>query len=129
MPIVVDATAGIISADELASYLRDPSLTDDSSFVFIADLAETLVRDLTGDVTTLPIRVKAITLEVAARAWRNPNGYSSETVDDYTYRRDPNTRQAGVYLTDDERGEILQLVGMTGGSAYSVGVPSPIDVP
>lgn len=129
MPIVVDATAGIISADELASYLRDPSLTDDSSFVFIADLAETLVRDLTGDVTTLPIRVKAITLEVAARAWRNPNGYSSETVDDYTYRRDPNTRQAGVYLTDDERGEILQLVGMTGGTAYSVGVPSPIDVP
>jgi hypothetical protein len=129
VPIIVDATTGVISADELASYLRNPALSSDSSFAYIVDLANGLVGDLIGTATTLPIRVKTITLEVAARAWRNPNGYSSETVDDYTYRRDPNTRQAGVYLTDDERGEILQLVGMTGGTAYSVGVPSPVDVP
>lgn len=130
MPIVIDTTAaGIITPEELASYLRDPSLSSDPSFALIVDLTNGLVGDVTDDATSVPMRVKTITLEVAARAWRNPNGYSSETVDDYTYRRDVNTRQAGVYLTDDERGEILQLVGKTGGPAYSVVVSSPIDAP
>jgi hypothetical protein len=50
-------------------------------------------------------------------------------VDDYTYRRDADTRQAGVYLTDAERAELLTLAGKGQRTFYTVGLTSPLDVP
>jgi hypothetical protein len=116
----------IITTADLASYLRDISVAADESAALYVDMANGLVEDVTGMLDPIPTRVKAITLEVAARAWRNPNGYSSETVDDYTYRRDADTRAAGVYLTESERME-LQGVGVPLAGFYSVdlGTPAP----
>lgn len=126
MPIPVAAPRDIIATPDLASYLRT---TLDSSADLIVALANGLVGDVVGDFDPLPTRVTTITLEVAARAWRNPQGYSSETIDDYTYRRDADTRQAGVYLTDTEAAELRRLVGKGGRSAYTVGLSSPLDLP
>jgi uncharacterized protein (DUF58 family) len=115
----------IITDSDLASYLRQP----DADVALYTDLANGVVGDLIGAVDPVPTRIKAITLEVGARAFRNPNGYSSETVDDYTYRRDADTRQAGVYLTDAERAELLTLAGKGQRTFYTVGLTSPLDVP
>lgn len=110
----------IITDAELASYLEvsvTPSLT------LKVQLANDLVEGLpyaTPLPSPVPARVRAITFEVAARAVRNANGYSSETIDDYTYRRDPATRSAGVYLTADEHAELLGFGGSSDRGAYTV---------
>lgn len=103
----------IIYADELASYLRDDSLSG-TDLDLIVELANGVVSEVIGEQAEgwePSARVRAITLEVAARAYRNPGGYSSETIDDYTYRRDAETRQAGVYLTSAEIDELQVPTG------------------
>ena len=120
--------ASIIDLEDLASYLRDPSANDQAN-ALIVELANGIVGEAAPSlVAPFPTRVRAITLEVAARAYRNPNGYSSETVDDYTYRRDADTRAAGVYLTDAERAELGVIAGGGIRHAGSIQVTSPWDV-
>lgn len=118
--------ADIITAAQLATYLRGEA--QESDLALLVELANGIVSEAAPTLATpAPIRVRAITFEVAARAWRNPDGYSSETVDDYTYRRDADSRSAGIYLTDAERAE---LVGITAGGvrrAGSIRVTSPWD--
>lgn len=67
----------------------------------------------TEDLDPVPTRVKAITLEVAARALRNPEGYDSVTrqIDDWkeTTRREHADVRPGVYLTDEERDELSEI--------------------
>jgi hypothetical protein len=114
----------IITKAELASYLRDPDVNTNTDADLIVSLADGLVAEIVGAPTTVPTRVKAITLEVAARAWRNPKGYSSETIDDYTYRRDADTRRAGVYLTDGERAELQSFDVMSNAYSLDLGTPA-----
>lgn len=115
----------IITDADLASYLGD-DITERMSFV--RQLANDLVSELLpASFTGRPARLVAITLEVAARAVRNPGGYSSETVDDYTYRRDADTRQAGIYLTASERAEVLGLAGGKASSVRSIRLTSVLD--
>lgn len=121
--------AEIINAGELATYLRGEA--QESDLALLVELANGLVSDALGSaVAPYPTRVRTITFEVAARAWRNPNGYASETSDDYTYRRDADSRAAGIYLTDAERAE---LAGVGAGArvmrAGSIAVTSPWDAP
>ena len=119
----------IISDFDLASYL-DVEITPSLSLK--VDLANGLVSELpyaTPLAATPPTRVKTITLEVAARAVRNPNGYSSETVDDYTYRLPTESRAAGVYLTPAERAELLTIGGASSDTFYTVATVSPADLP
>lgn len=103
----------MFSLGELASYL--PDTADDPE-------RATLLRDLTlgliysvipASVADDSIVAKGVALEVAARAFRNADGYASETVDDYTYRRGSQTAQAGVYLTGDERATLAGLDATT----------------
>lgn len=119
----------IITVSDLASYLDDKALTTSPAAALKVRLANGLVSDALGTTTSPPSRVTAITLEVAARSVRNPEGYSSETIDDYTYRRDAETRQAGVYLTSDERDELLLIAGRRVRSAHTVRMTSPLDLP
>lgn len=121
--------ASIISTSDLASYLET---TATPAFDLKVELANGIVSELPysdGVPSPVPMRMKAITLEVAARGIRNSEGYSSETIDDYTYRRAEGTREAGVYLTPAEREELLGF-GSTRprGSFYTVGMVSPLDV-
>ena len=112
---------------DLASYLRDSTVSGNDAD-FVVDLANGIVGDVIGTLDPIPTRVRAITLEIAARAWRNPNGYSSETIEDYTYRRDAETRQAGVYLTPSESAELLSITGKGKGTFYTVSLVNPLDV-
>lgn len=118
----------IITPDDLASYLRatDP---DWSTVELLTELANGVVEELpTVYADPTPTRVRAITLEVAARAYYNPEGLSYERGDDYGYGRPADTRNAGVYLTPDERSELLGLGVAVGSGFLSVPVVSPIDM-
>ena len=116
----------IITEADLASYLRiDPASADLSLLVRLAN--GTVSEAVPALVAPYKTRAVAITLEVAARAYRNPEGYTSETVDDYTYRRDAGTGAAGVYLTDAERAELVGLSGVAMRRAGSIRVTSPWD--
>lgn len=99
----------MFTLDELFAYLPDTAANEERA---------TLLRDLTLGViyAVVPpaladqsLVAKAIGLEVAARAFRNADGYTSESVDDYTYRRGTKTGDAGVYLTGEERTQLLAM--------------------
>jgi hypothetical protein len=98
----------VFTNDELVSYLQVGDIATATADL-LHDLTEELVLDVAGVENANSPRVKPIALEVAARAYRNANGYSSETVDDYTYQRAAGTQEAGVYLTDSERATLLAL--------------------
>lgn len=98
-----------LDLDTLFAYLRLPqdNATDIIAAGLITDLVNGVVEEVTGVLDPEPARVQAIRLEVAARAIRNPEGLTSETIDDYTWRAQP--ARAGVYLTLDERQELIAL--------------------
>lgn len=103
----------LFTLDELASYLPETAENPDRAQL-LADLATGLIYETVPQaVADASSRATAIALEVTARAYRNADGYSSETVDDYTYRRDAATRSPGVYLTPDERATLLRLDSAT----------------
>lgn len=105
----------MFALDELASYLRVPfSSLDQPTANLLHDLTEGVILSVTGVLAVpVPVQVKAIALEVAARAYRNPRGAVQESLDDYSYRRPEQTTAAGVYLTD---AELVGLRSLTGGA-------------
>src|SRR5690554_8051834 len=98
----------LVTLAEFGTWVGE-DLTGDQQAAMILDAASALVRaearrtwtDDSGNLVDVPEQVRTITLEVAARRWRNPEGYTSETDGDYTYRMDD--AQASLYLTDIER--------------------------
>lgn len=98
----------LVTLAEFGTWVGE-DLTGDQQAAMILDAASALVRaearrtwtDDSGTLVDVPEQVRTITLEVAARRWRNPEGYTSETDGDYTYRMDD--AQASLYLTDIER--------------------------
>lgn len=108
----------VITEAELVSYLR-LSAPDASTALFVM-LTNGLIEDIAGTLTPVPTRVKTIALEVAARAYRNPEGYASESIDDYTYRRPTETRSAGIYLTGAEASELALFGGQATGGPFVI---------
>jgi hypothetical protein len=95
---------------ELASYLPETA-SNPTRALLLSDLTAAVVyAEVPQAVADASLVAKAVGLEVAARAYRNSEGFSMESVDDYTYRRDASTRAAGVYLTGDEKARLQQLV-------------------
>jgi hypothetical protein len=120
--------AEYIQEADLAAYLRT-TITGGQADLFI-ELANGLVTDIIGDIDPVPTQVRAITLEVAARAWRNPDGYSSvsEEIDDFTktVRREGDALTSpGVYLTDAETDLLLGLLGTRGPQVGSIRLNVP----
>lgn len=101
----------IIYDDELASYLQ--VTIPEGKADFIIELANALVREVIGDLDPVPAVVRAITVEVAARGYRNPSGVTALTknIEDWskTQRWDSSVR-GGVFLTDEERAALLAAV-------------------
>lgn len=106
-----------ITEDELVSYLRldaEAASADSDLLELFVELANGLVSDYLGSPTSMdpiPTRIRTITLEVAARAFRNPEGYASEQIDDYKYTRPSSARAAGIYLTDEEEDWLRGTLG------------------
>lgn len=102
-----------ITEDELVNYLQGVSLPAGVAALYTS-LANGEVADITGELTTIPVRVKAITLEVAARPLRN-NGFTSVTTTadgtSKTVRREGvSADDAGVVVTAAERAELRAIV-------------------
>ena len=100
----------IISAADLASWLRDSSLEGNASLNQIVTLTNELVtEEWTSAEDPAPAKIKLLTLGVAARAWVNDPGKAhleslTRGLDDATRteRYRASTANAGVYLTGDE---------------------------
>ena len=116
---MADPTEFIKSTD-LAGYLQLPDGAVPANATVVR-LTNGLLTDFFDDPTvtaeTVPTSVIALALEVAARGWRNPQAYTSVTVgiDDYdkTVRREgKGVDRVGVYLTDDEKADLLDLKGV-----------------
>lgn len=108
-----------ITEAELASYLQLPAGSVPAGAMAVT-LANGLATEVLGETyapSPVPVTLKAILLEVAARGWRNPQGFSSVTVgiDDYdkTVRREGAAlTTGGVYLTDGEKATLLEFIGV-----------------
>lgn len=99
----------LLTLDELVSYLPDAA-DDEGRAQLLIDLTGALVySEVAQAVADGSLLAKGVALEVAARAFRNADGFIVESVDDYTYRRDPKTRAPGVYLTGEERATLQKL--------------------
>lgn len=97
-----------LTTTDLVTYLRVPAAELDLTVLGqLVDIANGLVQEVTGPLAVEPARVQAIRLEAAARAYDNPRGLLSESIDDYTWRGGPG--RGGVYLTDAERRELVSL--------------------
>lgn len=99
----------LFSTDDFAAYLQADSVNVDT-VTLLADLAEGLIVDEIGAVANpVPSGVLAIALEATARAYRNPEGLTSEAIEDYRRGRDTST--LGVYLTGAEVGRLHVAIG------------------
>jgi len=98
---------------ELAAYLRLPSADelDTARAELLGALAGGLIAPIIVSVPALAtdVRVKGIALEVVARAYRNPEGYVEESLDDWRGKLPEAAARAGVYLTNAERAELREL--------------------
>jgi len=99
----------LFTIDELASYPGTEGISEDAALL-LSDLTFGLIYEVVpAEIAEMSATARSIALEVTARAYRNPNGYAAENVDDYGYRRPTATAGSGVYLTTDERAQLLAL--------------------
>ena len=88
------------------------------------DGAEIQIRARLGSVSLLDAdTVRYVEAEAVAARMGNPDNYTSETIDDYTYRYGSETRQ--IVIRDDW----WALLAPQRGSFYTIGVTSPLDLP
>ena len=69
----------------------------------VLDAVSSLVRSEAGrtwEGETVPDDIATVVVQVAARVFNNPDGYTSERIDDYSYQVAAN--QVGLYLTPGE---------------------------
>lgn len=101
--------ADVINPADLASWLRNPSLSGDASLIQIVGFVNNLIADeWTDPEDPAPARVKLLALSIGARAWVNSPGSAnlestSVSVDDgSTTHRYRSPAQSGVFITSDE---------------------------
>lgn len=113
----------IITTIDLAAYLAIYGIAAPAPAV--ATLAVELANSVVSQAWTVqtdpaPAWVKALTLEVAARPFRNPGGIASRTVtvDDAsrTERFGADAVRVGVFLTDAELAMLQPTTGASAGS-------------
>lgn len=100
----------IITADDLASWLRDDSLADNDSLIQIVELTNDLINEeWVNTESPVPARIRLLGLNVATRAWvQDPSKSNLEsltrTLDDAsrTERFKTTANSGNVYLTDLE---------------------------
>ena len=86
--------------------------------------ARMLVEVRLGDLTLLnQTALDYVTREAVVARFRNPEGYSSESIDDYTYRHGTETRRVTIL---DEWWRLLSPSASS--SAFTVQVSSPLDI-
>ena len=102
--------------------ITDPA--EQARVTYWLDAAELQIKARLGDLTELDeAAVRFVETEAVAARMLNPEGYQSETIDDYTYRYGTETRQVVI------RDEWWALLSPRRGTFYTVGLSSPLDMP
>jgi hypothetical protein len=84
--------------------------------------AQMLIEVRLGDLAELnQTALDYVVREAVVARFRNPDGYQSETIDDYTYRHATETRRITIL---PEWWELLSPAA----TAYTIKVSSPLDV-
>lgn len=107
--------ANIAEPTELASALQS-DLDTATANLLLLDLAQGLITEVIGDQNPWPTTAKSIALTAAARAYRNPEGARQEGVGATNVLYNDPLYRMGVYLTPDERAELVRWSGNNGGT-------------
>jgi len=95
---------------------RDLTNVEVAQVTYWLDAAELLIGVRLGDVADLDQDVlKYVEIEAVLARMQNPNGYQSETIDDYTYRYGSESRRVSII---DEWWELL--TPSSSSSAFSI---------
>lgn len=92
--------AGAITGADLA---RAEAALNDVSALVRAEAGLTWVAD-DGVTITAPAEVVTVVLQAALRSYRNPDGYTGESVGDYSYQFGQAHGSVDLYLSASERG-------------------------
>lgn len=87
--------ADLFDLGDLPSWLQVPEV-DTETATRVRRAANGWLQDATGLAawpSPVPDRLWAWAIELAAIAFRNPDGYASETIDDYTRQQDRSRRR------------------------------------
>lgn len=99
-----------ITATELASWLRDPSLATDASLALVVSLTnDLLTEEWTTPVNPIPVKIKLLAFNVAARGWTYDPAKGnleslSRTIDDAsrTEKYRTSSDNGSIFLTEAE---------------------------
>lgn len=105
--------ANIAELTELASALQS-DLDTATANLLLLDLAQGLITEVIGVQNPWPTIAKSIALNAAARAYRNPEGVRNEAVGAVNVGYNDPLYRMGVYLTSEERAELVRWSGNNG---------------
>lgn len=91
----------------------DAAIEDVSAFIR-EEAHKTWLDPDDATVANPPAIIRTITLRVAERTYRNPEGFSSESAADYSYQRNGATGEGGLYFTERELKQIRRAAGRSG---------------
>jgi hypothetical protein len=109
-----DRYAGTITTDQ-QTYAE--TLLDDAFDVIVEEVPAIPDR-LDANETGLLNKIIRIQCAMVGRVLQNPNGYLTESVDEYTYRYDSAVSAGRLYLADDELGSLTPARGR--GKSFSI---------
>lgn len=115
-----------------AGSMTDPDLgrataaLEDASALVRAEAGRPFLND-DGDAVTAPAAVVTIVVQAALRAFRNPEGFATESLGDYSYRL--TDEAASVYLTEEEKRIVRDAGGVSSYGVVSVRTPTPFERP
>ena len=101
---------------------RASAVLDDASALIRSEASHDWVDDQ-GALLDVPAVVESVTLAVAYRAFRNPDGVSQTSLGDASVSYDRASAQAAIYLTRDERRAIRRAAGTTAIGAIELASP------
>lgn len=101
--------------------VRAGAALDDASTLIRAEAGTDWVAS-DGVTVTAPPVVVTVAVAAALRVYRNPDGYSGESVGDYSYQYA--RESTSTYLTAAEVRMIRQAAGRTSAGVYTVRTPS-----
>ena len=105
--------ANIAELTELASALQS-DLDTATANLLLLDLAQGLITEVIGVQNPWPTIAKSIALTAAARAYRNPEGSRQEGVGGTNQIYNDPLYRMGVFLTSEERAELVRWSGNNG---------------
>lgn len=101
---------------------RAAAVLDDASALIRGEAGADWVDD-GGALIDVPAVVASVTLAVAYRAFRNPEGVAQTSLGDVSVSYDRGDGQAAVYLTRDERRSVRRAAGTSAVGAIELTSP------